>query len=79
MYQLGENDYYWIHSSIDDRFWIIPEQVLYEKGFVSNKNENKPRKVLWFKSNDNIKQRWLNDYEYSYQTVNKDKIIKIFG
>ena len=79
MYQLGENDYYWIHSSIDERFWIIPEKVLYEKGFLSNKNEIKSRKVLWFKSDRNVKQQWLNEYEFNYQTVNKEGIMKIFG
>lgn len=38
---LGENDYYWFHSSIDDRFWIISETVLHEKGYISNANDKK--------------------------------------
>lgn len=79
MYQLGENDYYWLHSSIDDRFWIIPELVLYDKGFISNKNEIKNRKTLWFKSDVNVNQPWLNDYEYRYTNLNKDEILKTFG
>jgi hypothetical protein len=79
MYQLGENDYYWLHSSIDDRFWIIPEQVAYERGYISNKNEIKTKRTLWFKSDKNVKQKWLNDYEYNYTTINTEKIMKIFG
>jgi len=79
MYQLGENDYYWLHSSIDDRFWIIPEQVVYEKGYISNKNEIKPKRSIWFKSDKNVTQKWLNDYEYNYTTINTEKIMKIFG
>ena len=79
MYQLGENDYYWLHSCIDDRFWIIPEQVAYEQGYISNKNEIKSKRSLWFKSNKNVKQKWLNDYEYSYTNINTEKIMKIFG
>lgn len=79
MYQLGENDYYWLHSSIDDRFWIIPEQVAYEKGYISNKNEIKPKRTLWFKSDNNVTQKWMNDYEYNYTSINTEKIMKIFG
>ena len=78
-YQLGENDYYWIHSSIDERFWIIPEQVLYDKGFISNKNEIKPKKTFMFKALQNEHNSWLNEYEFNYQTVNKEGIMKIFG
>ena len=78
MYQLGENDYYWLHSSIDDRFWIIPEQVAYEKGYISNKNEIKPKRTLWFKSDNNVTQKWMNDYEYNYTSINTEKIMKIF-
>jgi hypothetical protein len=79
MYYLGENDYYWLHSSIDDRFWIIPELVLYDKGLISNKNEIKNKRTLWFKSDVNVSQPWLNQYEFSYNNVNQDGIMKIFG
>jgi len=78
-YKFGENDYYWLHSSIDDRFWIIPEQILYEKGYISNKDESKPRRVLWFKSENNIKKNWLDAYQYNYSTIDKNVIIKIFS
>lgn len=73
-YCLGENDYYWLHSDIDDRFWIIPESILYEKEFISNKNEIKNRKCMNLNSN----VEWLINYEYNYTSVNRDKIIKLF-
>jgi len=79
MYQLGENDYYWLHSSIDDRFWIIPEQVIYEKGYISNKNEIKTKRTLWFKSDKNVTQTWLNDYEFTYSNIDRERVMKIFG
>jgi hypothetical protein len=78
-YKLGENDYYWLHSSIDDRFWIIPEQILHEKGYISNKDESKPKRVLWFKAEDNKKKNWLDVYQYNYTTIEKDIIMKVFG
>ena len=80
-YKLGENDYYWLHSSIDDRFWIIPEQILHEKGYISNKDESTPKRVLWFKSeNTNTKKKnWLDAYQYNYSTIDKDVIIQVFS
>ena len=72
-YCLGENDYYWLHSSIDDRFWIIPEKILYEKGFIANNNEIKNRKCLNLFTN-----KWLIDYEYNYKYYKYKDIIKLF-
>jgi hypothetical protein len=77
-YRLGENEYYWLHSSIDNRFWIIPEQILYNKGYLSKKDDTIPIKTLCFKSENNINKEWLNEYEYNYDTINKDAIFKIF-
>jgi hypothetical protein len=78
-YRLGENDFYWLHSSIDNRFWIIPERVLYEKGYLCNKEETKNKKILWFKSENNITSKWLDDYQYNYDTIDKEEVLKIFG
>lgn len=77
-YQLGENDYYWLHSNIDDRFWIIPEKALYDKGYISNANEIKSKKTLWFKPTPTEQNKWLDDYEFSYSNVNRDAIMKLF-
>ena len=74
-YRKGENDYYWFHSSIDDRFWIVPESILFEKEYISKEDETKNKKVF------NIttpKNNWIKEYEYDYNTFNKDKIIKLF-
>ena len=80
-YCLGENDYYWLHSSIDNRFWIIPEQVLFEKKYIANKGEIKKNKQMKFKPKHNIKMKWLDNYEYNYDTITeeiKDKIMSLF-
>jgi hypothetical protein len=73
-YRLGENDYYWIHSNIDNRFWIIPEIILYKKNYISNTNETKNRKTVYINQNS----VWIKDYEYNYDNINRDKIIKLF-
>lgn len=49
VYDKGDNDYYWFHSSIDDRFWIIPEEILVKYGYIDYNNQ-KTKKTLIFKS-----------------------------
>ena len=77
MYKLGENKYYWLHSSIDNRFWIIPEEILEKYGYISKADEIKNRKSLYFKP-DNSTHIWLNDFEHTYDNVDKNRIISLF-
>jgi hypothetical protein len=54
---------------------------LFEKGYIANKNEIKKKKALKFKSENNKRMIWMNEYEYNYNTINeevKEKIIKLF-
>jgi len=80
-YKLGENDYYWIHSSIDDKFWIIPEIELYNREYISDSTKNMHNTVIHIPVNkesiSNVRE-WLKDYEYDYQNINRDKILKLF-
>jgi hypothetical protein len=80
-YKLGENDYYWLHSSIDNRFWIIPERVLYDKGYISNKDEiisNKSFRIRVNKENNYGVREWLKEYEYNYDNPDREQIIELF-
>ncbi len=73
-YRMGENDYYWIHSSIDDRFWIIPEDILYSKAYISAAHETVVSKCIYiWKSTE-----WIKKYEYNYSDINKDVISRLF-
>jgi hypothetical protein len=74
-YFLGENDYYWLHSSIDERFWIIPENVLYEKGLITANDSVQNIKHLYINSKNNT---WLSDYQYDYTAIEQEKMIAIF-
>jgi hypothetical protein len=80
-YKLGENDYYWLNSSIDDRFWIIPENILYDMGYISDKDTTKKNTVLRIrvnKENNYGVREWIKEYEYNYNNPNKEKIMKLF-
>jgi hypothetical protein len=74
LYRLVENKFYWLHSSVDDLFWIIPEIILYEHGYISKENETKNRKQLLFKS----EKHWIHEYEYNYNKIDTEKIMKLF-
>ena len=69
-YMLGENDYYWFHSSIDERFWIIPETVLYEKGYIT--------KIKSKKKYINISASQWDNYKYDYQDINHEHLTTLF-
>lgn len=83
-YKLGENDFYWFHSSIDNRFWIIPEIILYDNKYISSKHEITNRTNICFKILENgeyISNKWLKDYEYNYDNIDdvtKNRLIKLF-
>lgn len=70
-YEKGDNDYYWLHSSIDNRFWIIPEDILIKQGYITD-GRNKTKKTLTFQ------YEWLKNYQYNYDSINEDKLSKIF-
>ena len=74
-YFLGENDYYWLHSSIDERFWIIPETVLYETGLITTNDTVQNIKHLNVNSKNNT---WLLDFQYDYTSIDQEKMIAIF-
>lgn len=76
-YRRGENDYYWFHSSIDDRFWVIPEKVLFENGYLSKEDETKNRQTICLNI-ESEKYEWLKYYQYNYNKINRDNIIKLF-
>ncbi len=76
-YRYGENDYYWLHSSIDSRFWIIPQDVLLKYGYISKADETLKHARLYIgKTYTNIE--WIKQYEYNYDNINTTKIKSIF-
>jgi hypothetical protein len=69
-YMLGENDYYWFHSSINDHFWIIPETVLFEKGYISVEKSKRTR--------INLSCTIWDNYKYDYQNINHIQLSELF-
>jgi hypothetical protein len=83
MYQIGDNDFYWLHLPDKEGAYIIPEAILFKNNIISNINENKEISFidLYPYHSENkikkIKNGWLNEYLYFYDK-DIDKINELF-
>jgi hypothetical protein len=73
-YEEGDNDLYWLHCK-NRKFYVIPESLLIEKGFVG-KNCVK-QKLYVSPTNTNI--AWCNKYLFDYDNIDKERLIKIIN
>jgi len=69
-YMVGENEYYWFHSSVDDCFWIVPEGALIEKGYITV-TKSKKRYI-------NFSNTQWDLFKYNYKEIDEEKIKGIF-
>jgi hypothetical protein len=74
-YDIGDNDFYWLNSENKIYFFVIPEKILIEKGFIGNKLENKNKQFLKFVVKDDLhyKSNWLKPYMFNYETINEEE------
>jgi hypothetical protein len=77
-YRYDENDYYWLHSSIDTRFWIIPQDILLERKYISTTDETLKQTRLYIGATYK-NMEWIKKYEYDYTKINVDKIKDLFA
>jgi hypothetical protein len=69
-YQKGDNDLYWFNCKDSFIFYVIPEYVLIDYGFIDKKNSIQI-------SNENKNKKWLNEFKFDYNNLDKDKLCKI--
>jgi hypothetical protein len=77
-YELNDNDYYWLHCRNNQEFYVIPEKILFEYGFIADKTNNiKGNKYLNINGKNNI---WLEEYKFSYDNIGifKNKYSELF-
>lgn len=78
-YDIGDNDFYWLNSDNKRSFFVIPEKILIERGMVGNQS-TKP-KIQFKVTISNLlheKSKWLNDYMFDYENVDKDRLLQLF-
>lgn len=65
-YSEGDNDVYWINSADKNIFYVVPESVLIEKGFIAT-DKQKGKKTFGIRFH-----KWLSDYKFKYKTINEE-------
>jgi hypothetical protein len=73
-YQKGDNDLYWLNCK-NNKFYVIPEAVLIEKGLVG-KNCKKQKLYV---SPTNKNTSWCNEYLFDYDDIDKSKLLQIIN
>jgi hypothetical protein len=72
-YDIDDNDFYWLNFDNKKTFFVIPENVLVEKGIVGNKIGSNSQ-YLRFSYNDKFisKNSWLQPYMFDYETIHDE-------
>lgn len=67
-YDEGDNDIYWFNCKDSHIFYVIPEEILIKYGYIQ-------KKASLIISEHNINKKWLNEYKFDYDNLEKDKEI----
>jgi hypothetical protein len=71
---VGDNDFYWLNCKDSSLFYVIPEYMLIEKGYIGNTDGKLKSFVV---SNTNEKIFWTKDFKFDYNNLDKEKLCKI--
>jgi hypothetical protein len=81
-YNRGDNDFYWIHLKDKRYFYVIPEKILIDHEFITTETQIGKSGLIIHASpyyKDPTKNKWINDYIYDYENLNKEKLIELFS
>ena len=73
-YEIGDCDFYWLNCKNSSIFYVIPESILIEKGYIGN-SDGKIKSITISKTNKKI--FWTEDYLFNYENLDKEKLCKI--
>lgn len=73
-YQLGDNDFYWVHVKNTLQFYIIPEMELFDRNYISSNQEYINKKYISITTND-----WLDKYLFDYENFEMERIQVLLG
>ena len=75
-YNKGDNNLYWLNCDNKQYFYVIPEQILIDNGYISNSVKNKIHLRLQPVSSRLIKH-WSKLYLFDYTNVDKERLLQI--
>lgn len=75
-YDIGDNDFYWLNCENKITFFVIPEQILNDKGLIGNIKKTLSLKVT-IKDTLHPKNAWLQPYMFNYENIDKERLLNI--
>lgn len=76
-YKLGMNKFYWINIPETTIFFIFPEAILYQHGYIEDHHTDSQNKPMLFIS-FNFQDGWYHKYRYSYDKINETIFKEMF-
>lgn len=76
-YDIGDNDYYWLNCDNKIHFFVIPENILIERGIVGNQKKTTSFKISVNEQLHN-RSKWLAPYLFNYTQLDKDRLLSTF-
>lgn len=79
-YNIKDNDFYWFHMPDKKQFFIIPAQILYNHGFLADdKQTGKTSIHLYYDKTDKPRKTdWAQEYKFSYENPDQEKLLNMF-
>jgi len=75
-YDTGDNDFYWLNCENKITFFVIPEQILIDKGLIGNIKKTLSLKIT-IKDTLDTRNAWLQPYMFNYENIDKERLINI--
>jgi hypothetical protein len=79
-YKKGDCDMYWINIPDSSWFYLINERTMIDNGCVSDGTNKCILNLILYPNGCNLqaKNKWANEYLFSYDTVTKNELLQIF-
>jgi hypothetical protein len=77
-YEINDNQFYWLDCDNKQTFFVIPEEILINKGYIGNKTKKSLK--ITIKEKLHIKSKWIEPYMFNYETINEEQSkIRLFN
>jgi hypothetical protein len=74
-YNKGDNNLYWLNCHNKQYFYVIPEQMLMNKGYIGNNDTKTFLKLN--PTSRNLATNWSTPYLFDYTNVDKERLLQI--
>lgn len=75
-YNIGDNDYYWLNADDKQLFYVIPEQILLEKGYIGYTGNKKQLKI---NPKETTHNGWIQPYKFNYNKLDKTRLLNVLN